>query len=443
MQHLAHSFVACLPSHLDPRSDLIRLSSTVSPPDPDAPSAEPKFSLMHEYSWIIPPSSPSSASALASEGAFEFWGPAASPHRLSIVCAADGSARVRACIRSNPAPSPPAAPVLLHPLRHTLCAASAISLSTTPAARDMLALKDATAAPPPPHAPAALASVNGSHAISREITASEASSVAVVLSEAFSSFCPEVQSVISSLQGMGASDVPRLYVQALSHLPPQRLYGSHNAHFFPRHMQPGMAVAARACSATLQRDKAARALELSCSTTRRLQCAWQASCRASCQTLRAACNTSSCHPFHRQPEPHPDSSLSPSLCIRAAGLRSFEQNREARQQEVEAGGHRVLHPMILFHFAAACSRWRRLALPMSSIMQVCGCYSCCSANAVCRPIPFSIPMLMMRFLSSITPSTYPTPSCASQPKASDLSLTGLRRSSVAYTCSSLKLSPPP
>jgi hypothetical protein len=104
-----------------PRSDLIRLSSTVSPPDPDAPSAEPKFSLMHEYSWIIPPSSPSSASALASEGAFEFWGPAASPHRLSVVCAADGSARVRACIRSNPTPSPPAPSVLFRPLRHTLC----------------------------------------------------------------------------------------------------------------------------------------------------------------------------------------------------------------------------------------------------------------------------------------------------------------------------------
>ena len=229
---LTHSFVACLPSHL-PRSDLIRRSSTVSPPDPDAPSAEPKFSLMHEYSWTLPPSSPSSASALASEGAFEFWGPAASPHRLSIVCAADGSARVRACIRCNPTPSPPAPPVLLQPLRHTLCAASAISLSTTPAARDMLAQKDATAAPPPPHAPAALASVNCSHAISREITASEAASVAVVLSEAFSSFCPEVKSVISSSQGAGESAVPRLYVHALSHLPPQRLYASHNTCFPP------------------------------------------------------------------------------------------------------------------------------------------------------------------------------------------------------------------
>jgi hypothetical protein len=37
----------------------------------------------------------------------------------------------------------------------------------------------------------------------------------------------------------------------------------------------------------------------------------------------------------------------------AAGMRSFEQNREARQQEV----------------AAACSQWRRLALPVSSVMQ--------------------------------------------------------------------------
>ena len=123
--------IARCTSHAARRSDLIRLSSAASPPpDPDAPGKEPKFSLMHEYTWILPPSSPAAASPSAAAGVFEFWGPAASPHRLSIVCAADGSARVRACIRSanisctTPSPLPPSSAPFLFPQRQLLAISS-------------------------------------------------------------------------------------------------------------------------------------------------------------------------------------------------------------------------------------------------------------------------------------------------------------------------------
>jgi hypothetical protein len=99
----------------------MRLSAATAPPlDPDAPSTEPKFSLMHEYSWILSPSA-AAAVAAASTGVFEFWGPAASPHRLSIVCAADGSARVRACIRQGPDAPAPLPPVYLYLIFPSLC----------------------------------------------------------------------------------------------------------------------------------------------------------------------------------------------------------------------------------------------------------------------------------------------------------------------------------
>lgn len=269
------------------RSDLIRLSSAASPPpDPDAPSKEPKFSLMHEYTWMLTPPSPSAASLSgAAAGVFEFWGPAASPHRLSIVYAADGSARVRACI-------------------------SAISLSTTPAARDVLALKDAVAAPPPPHASAALSSINGSHAISRELSAADTAAAADVLDAAFSSFCPEVKSIISTARGTENGDGPRLYVQALSHLPLQPLYGGGCTSLFG--------------DAAEGQGGVVPGVEL-------LNYSQAAVCLAS-QLSRVM--------------PNVRGSM-------AAGLRSFEQNREVRLQEV----------------SGACSRWRRLALPMSSIMQ--------------------------------------------------------------------------
>lgn len=91
---------------------------------------------------------------------------------------------------------------------------------------------------------------------------------------------------------------------------------------------------------------------------------------------------------------------------RAAGLRSFEQNRESRQQEVASGGTGagsgnggMKQHGFPTHFSTACSHWRRLALPMSNITQVggVGCarllQKCC-----CWPIGFS---------SSLVPSPHP------------------------------------
>lgn len=66
--------------------------------------------------------------------------------------------------------------------------------------------------------------MNGGHAISRELSGADAAAAADVLDAAFSSFCPEVKSIISSARGTENGDGPRLYVQALSHLPLQPLY---------------------------------------------------------------------------------------------------------------------------------------------------------------------------------------------------------------------------
>jgi hypothetical protein len=107
---------------------------------------------MHEYSWILSPSA-AAAVAAASTGVFEFWGPAGSPHRLSIVCAADGSARVRACIRQGPDPPAPLPPCLslphislfLHPPVPSLLPRRLLHVTSSP--------KRTRAQPPPPLMP--------------------------------------------------------------------------------------------------------------------------------------------------------------------------------------------------------------------------------------------------------------------------------------------------
>ena len=57
------------------------------------------------------------------------------------------------------------------------------------------------------------------------LPAADAAAAADVLEAAFSSFCPEVKSVIATARGTGQEGV-RVHVRALSHLPQQRLYGS-------------------------------------------------------------------------------------------------------------------------------------------------------------------------------------------------------------------------
>jgi hypothetical protein len=214
------------------------------------------------------------------------------------------------------------------------CNASAISLSTTPAARDLLAQKDASAAPPPPHAAAAVAVADGGHAVSRELSPSEAAAAADVLDAAFGSFCPEVKSVISSARGNSSGGVPILHVRALSHLPAQRLYVKPNTtefsvlvqYIFSCHIcfRYGGGCTSLFGDAAEGQGGAAPGAEL-------LNYAQAAVCLAS-QLSRVM--------------PHVRGSM-------AAGMRSYEQNRESRQQEV----------------SAACNHWRRLALPMSSITQ--------------------------------------------------------------------------
>jgi hypothetical protein len=127
-----------------------------------------------------------------------------------------------ACALASGKPAACSSPHTLTPLF------SAISLSTTPAARDFLALKDAAAAPPPPHAAAAVSSINGSHSVSHALSAADTAAAADFLDAAFSSFCPEVKSIIGSARSSVGRNSPLLHVQALSYLPLQPMCVSLN-----------------------------------------------------------------------------------------------------------------------------------------------------------------------------------------------------------------------
>ena len=58
--------------------------------------------------------------------------------------------------------------------------------------------------------------------MSRALSAADTDAAADTLDAAFSDFCPEVKSIISTARGTSAGS-PRVHVQALSHLPPQPL----------------------------------------------------------------------------------------------------------------------------------------------------------------------------------------------------------------------------